>query len=341
MKLSPRDTTAYLQTPKKDATGLLIYGEDSSQIAIHKQDVIVALLGPDAEQDMRLTRLQAAQLRSDPGALLDAVKAVGFFPGPRAVVVEGATDGLAPILSEAITAWAPGDAQIIATANRLTARSALRKLFENANNAYAAAIYTAPVSRQSLETMLTQAGAPRLNDTAWHIMQDLAAHMPLGEIRQMIAKLALYKHGDSTPVSHDDILAVGPAVQDAELDDVLNATAEGQAHKIGPLLARLRDQGTQPVGMCIAATRHFKLLYTATCHPGGPSAGIAALRPPVFGPRRDRLQRQLKIWQRGGLEQALHLLVETDLALRNNATAPHMPMVERCLIRLAMMAARP
>ena len=39
---------------------------------------------------------------SDPAALMDAVKAVGFFPGPRAVHVEAATDGLAPVIAAAL-----------------------------------------------------------------------------------------------------------------------------------------------------------------------------------------------------------------------------------------------
>jgi DNA polymerase-3 subunit delta len=55
---------------------------------------VSALLGPNADEEMRLTRLTAAELRSDSALLLDAVKAVGFFPGPRAVQVDQATDGL-------------------------------------------------------------------------------------------------------------------------------------------------------------------------------------------------------------------------------------------------------
>jgi DNA polymerase-3 subunit delta len=54
---------------------------------------VSALLGPNADEEMRLTRLTAAELRSDSALLLDAVKAVGFFPGPRAVQVDQATDG--------------------------------------------------------------------------------------------------------------------------------------------------------------------------------------------------------------------------------------------------------
>ena len=54
-----------------------------------------ALIGPDGPGEMRLTRMSGAELRKDGSLLLDAIKAVGFFPGPRVAFVEEATDGLA------------------------------------------------------------------------------------------------------------------------------------------------------------------------------------------------------------------------------------------------------
>ena len=65
------------------------------------------------------------------------------------------------------------------------------------------------------------------------------------------------------------------------------------------------------------------------------------MRPPIFGPRRDRMLRQAQKWGVVRLEQALTLLTDTDLQLRSAGQhAPAMALVERTLIRLAMMAAR-
>ena len=60
-------------------------------------------------------------------------------------------------------------------------------------------------------------------------------------------------------------------------------------------------------------------------------------RPPVFGPRRDRMARQAQSWGMRPLEEAVHHLLETDLTLRSSSRAPQMPLIERALIRLAMM----
>ena len=119
--------------------------------------------------------------------------------------------------------------------------------------------------------------------------------------------------------------------------DVLHAVAEGRGAAIGPLMRRLEGQGVLPVTLCIGAMRHFRILHAAACDPGGPAAGVPRMRPPVFGPRRDRIIRQAGEWGVKRLEEALGLLVETDLTLRSSSRAPAMAVMERALIRLAMM----
>jgi DNA polymerase-3 subunit delta len=340
MKLAPRDATAYFKSPDAKAAGCLIYGEDAVRVGQLRAGLTAALLGPEADAEMRLTRLAAADLRSDSAALLDAVKAVGFFPGPRAVVVEQATDGLAPIFAAALQEWKPGDAQIIVTAGVLAKRSNLRKLFEGAKSAYAAAVYDDPPGRAEIEELLRTSGLDEVDRAAMADLEALARTLSAGDFRQTIDKLGLYKRGDPTPVSPADLSAVAPVSRDAELDDILHATAEAASGEIGPILTRLKAQGVAPVTLCIAALRHFRILHAAACHPGGADAGLSAQRPPVFGPRRDRLRRQLGRWRRPQLESAISMLVETDLALRSAASAPQMAVMERTLIRLAMLPGR-
>jgi len=341
MKLGSRDAARYFSRPEPQRTGLLIYGPDGMRVALRRQEMLAALLGPGAEEEMRLTRLAAADLRKDRAALLDAVKAQGFFPGPRAVLVEDANDTVCDPILAALADWAGGDAQIVVTAGQLKPTSKLRKAFEGHANAYATAIYDDPPSREEIEGVLTRAG---LRDIPRPVMGDLLAlsrALDPGDFRQTMEKLALYKIGDDAPLSPQDIAACAPASTEADLDDILDVVAEGRPGDIGPVLRRLKAQGVQPVGLCIGAARHFRALYTAAADPGGAAKGIARLRPPVFGPRRDRMLRQAQHWGAARLEQALTILTETDLTLRSaGQRAPDMALVERALIRLAMLAAR-
>lgn len=124
---------------------------------------------------------------------------------------------------------------------------------------------------------------------------------------------------------------MAPATIEAEVDDLIIATAEGRAAVLGPLLRRLEGQGTAPVTICIAALRHFRTLHLVASDP----EGINKAR--VIYKMRDAVQRQAKTWGMRTLEQALALLVETDMTLRSTSKAPAMAVMERALIRLAMM----
>ncbi len=341
MKLGAREAAGYFKKPDPRRTGLLIYGSDAMRVALKRQDVIKALIGPNGDEEMRLARMPGAELRKDPAKLLDAVKAVSFFPGPRVAFVEDANDTAAPAILAALQDWSEGDAQIIVTAGQLKATSKIRKAFEGHKNAYAAGIYDDPPSQAEIEAMLSEGGLGNISRDAMTDLVALSRALGPGDLRQTVEKLSLYKLGDGSEVSSDDVEACAPASTEAALDDVLNVVAEAKMGEIGPLLTKLKAQGVQPVGLVIGATRHFKALYAAKSDPGGASQGISRLRPPVFGPRRDRMLRQAQGWDMRRLEEGLSVLIDTDLQLRSaGQTAPQMALVERALIRLSALARR-
>ena len=247
MKLSAREASGYFAKPDMGKTGLLIFGPDAMRIALKRQQVIAALIGPNGEEEMRLTRLPAADLRKDPAALIDAMTAQSFFPGPRVAFVEDATDTTAKTITLALEDWRAGDAQIIVTAGQLTARSALRKVFEGHSNAFAVGIYDDPPSRAEIEAELARAN---INTSERDVMEDLTAlsrDLDPGDFRQTLEKLSLYKLNDPSPLSSEDIANCAPTSTEAGLDDVINIVAEARSGEIGPVMRKLQAQGVQPV----------------------------------------------------------------------------------------------
>lgn len=337
MKLNSRDAKNFTARPDASSAGILLYGASPMRVADARTKIVNLLAGPNGAEELRLTRLPAADLRKDGAALQDALKAASFFPGQRVVTVEDATDGLAKLFTDGLSAWQDGDAFLVVTAGQLPARSGLRKTFENAKNAYAAGIYDDPPSRQELEQDLAKAGISRFGRDFLAALESLSRDIGPGDLRQVIEKLALYKLGDETEARVEDLDAVAPDSTEAALDDAINLTAEGRSDQLGPLMSRLSGQGVQPVTICIGATRHFRTLYAVASNPGGPEQGIGKMRPPIFGPRRDRILRQARGWGVRKLETALEILVDTDLTLRSSARVPHMAVMERSLIRLAML----
>lgn len=340
MKLAGQAALRYFASPEAGRAGLLIHGADAMRVAMRRQQVLAALVGPEGEAEMRLARIAAADLRKDPARLSDALRAQGFFPGPRAVHLDEATDGLAETVAAALADWREGDAVLVVTAAQLAAKSALRKLFEGHANAYAVGLYDDPPGRDEVEAELRRAGVAEVGREGMEALLALARAIGPGEFRQVAGKLALYKRDDPAPVGPEDVRAVAPAAAEAGLDEVLDAVAEARTAALGPLLRRMEAQGVTPVALAIGATRHFRMLHAAAAAPGGASEGVSAMRPPVFGPRRDRIVRQAQGWGMHRLEQALDILVETDLSLRSSSPAPAMAVIERALIRLAMLARR-
>lgn len=339
MKLNARDARAFLARPDPRRAGALIHGADPMRVALKRADMLAALLGPGAEEEMRLERVDPADIRRSPALVTDAAKAVGFFPGPRAVLVEEAGDGVVPAMEAALAAWAEGDAMVVVTAGGLPARSKLRKLFEGAKTAVSIAVYDDPPSREEIEAELARAGLRDVPPAAMADLEALARALDPGDFRQTLEKIALYKRGDAAPLTGAEIAALAPATVEAELDEALAVVAGGRQAEIAPLMHRLEGQGATPVSMVIAAGRHFRALHAAASDPAGPAAALARAKPPIFGPRRDAMIAQARAWGVTRLETALSMVLETDLALRSaNQTAPQAALVERLFVRLAVLS---
>ena len=116
MKLAGVEANRFLAKPDAGAAGILIFGADAMRVALKRQEAIAAIIGPQGEAEMRLTRLSGADLRKSPAPVLDVSREIGFFSGPRVVFVEDATDGATESLTTVLAEWRAGDAQIVVTA---------------------------------------------------------------------------------------------------------------------------------------------------------------------------------------------------------------------------------
>lgn len=336
MNLKGAEIARYLARPDPSRPALLIHGQDAMRVALKRAEAVRALVGEKADEEMRLTRLAGAGLKKDPASLLDGIKEVGFFPGQRVVLVEDTPDSATDAVAAALAEWRQGDAIIVVTAGSLTKSSALRKLFEAHRDAVAAPIYDDPPGEDEIRRWLSDAGLQEVPGEAMRDLLSLARALDPGDLRQTIEKIGLYKHGDPAPLTPAEITLMAPATIEADLDELLHVVAEGRSDEFGALMRRIEGQGIAPVTLAIAALRHFRALHLAAADPQGPGAGLARMRPPVFGPRRDRMARQAQSWGMGALEEAVHMLLDTDLALRSSTRAPQMALVERMLIRLTL-----
>ena len=110
MKLKNRDLTAFFESPPNGIAGVLIYGSDHMRVADKRRKLIQSLLGPKADEEMRLSKISKDNLKKSPEQAIDLCKAQGFFPGQRALLIEDANETLTDIIIKAIDEWKDGDA---------------------------------------------------------------------------------------------------------------------------------------------------------------------------------------------------------------------------------------
>jgi DNA polymerase III subunit delta len=104
---------------------------------------------------------------------------------------------------------------------------------------------------------------------------------------------------------------------------------------VGRLMRRLEGQGVAPVTLCIGTLRHFRTLHAAAVSPDSLSRAWG-----VPFKAKEAMARQAAKWGTRKLEEALGLIVETDLTLRSASRAPAMAVMERALLRLARLGQR-
>ncbi|HET7409770.1 MAG TPA: DNA polymerase III subunit delta, partial [Paracoccaceae bacterium] len=329
---------AFCRSPDRGLAGALLHGEDPGAVATRRRELVGALLDGDT---MRLERLDPGTLRRDPAALDSALRARGFFGGRGVVLIDGATDTLTTMLAPALSETSPDDAFLVVTSGLLTGKSTLRRLFETSKPLVSLQFNAESASPAEIVSRLTALGATGgVSDNAQDLLASLAAAMDAASFDRLLETIATYAMDASRAIDVEDVAALAPSGLDAELDAFVAAVAGGRPEAIGPLLRRVTAAGATPVGLLLGLQRHFRQLLLAASTEGGTEAGLGRIRPPLWGVRRDTMRTQLGKWRRDRLEAAARLLFEADARVRSADRVPAMALVERCALRLAMMAGR-
>ncbi|HSF96857.1 MAG TPA: DNA polymerase III subunit delta [Thermohalobaculum sp.] len=338
MKLAGARAAAFCAQPDLGLKGALLHGPDGGLLALRRRELVEILTDGD---DLRLTRLDPGAAQKDAAEIDAALRAMGFFPGRRVVLIEGARDSLAGPLGQVMAECGPGDAFLVVTAEGLGARSALRRLFEGGRGLVSLGLYPDAPDAAEIAALLAAAGLRAgLTPEAARMLEGAAAGIDRGSLAQLVEKIAVHGLDRETALGTDELEQLLPAAADSELDRLVTAVADGQAAAVGPMIARLTASGAGPVAMLIAAERHFRQLLGLASAGDGIDAALGRLRPPAFGARRSQLAAQARRWGPTRLETASRLLFQADRGLRAPGTRPDRALVERCLIRLAMMAGR-
>jgi len=339
VKLAGARIEAFVRAPDPAVRAVLVFGPDTGLVR-ERIERLMRTVVPDPSDPFRVAELSPANLRDVPSRLADEAAAMALGGGRRVVVLRDAGDAQSAAVNSFL-ANAKGDSLVLIEAGELGPRSSLRKLAEGADNAAAMACYAdeggslAAVIGEELKA----AGLAPEPDAMAYLVENLGGDRRL--TRAELGKLALYM-GAPGRVTLDDAQACIGDTAALGLDDLALATAEGDHAGAQRVLDRLLREGSQPVGLLRAVSRHFQRLHLAAGHLAqGKSVdqAMAALKPPVIFKAADRFRRQLSRWPADRLGRALDLLTEAELDCKTTGL-PAAEIASRALMMIARAAAR-
>lgn len=338
MKLSSRDIPRFLDRPDPAVRLVLVYGPDGGLVRERVQ-ALVRVVAEDPADPFRVAELTAGDVAADPARLADEAAALSLTGGRRAVRVRQADDALAGSVETFLTG-AEGDSLVVLEAGDLPGRSALRKVCERAANAAALPCYLD--DGRSLPALvdetLGQAGLSLTPEARAYLLGHLGSDRQV--TRNELEKLVLYAGSGPNRL---DLDAVRASIGDSaarSLEDLSFAVAGGDLAAVERIYQRSLQEGSAPVSVLRAVSRHFQRLHLVAgriAAGSSPEQAVKGLRPPVFWKVEKVFQGQARSWPPRALGSALGRLLEAESACKRTG-APDTLLCGRALLAIAREA---
>ena len=337
MIVKSSEADRYAKNPPRGVVAALVFGPDQGLVR-ERSETLLKTVVDDLNDPFRVSDLDEQALSDDPARLADEAAAISMLGGRRVVRVRGAGNGLAKLF-DAFLEEPKGDALVVVEAGDLAKGSALRKVFEEAENGAAIPCYAdsardlSDVVREALRAEGLVIAPDALADAVSRLGSDR------GITRRELEKLALYARGQKE-ISLEDVRAVMGDEAEARVDEVCDAAGSGDLPRLDLALERLWVADLSPVAVLRQAMSHFQrlLLVGAEAARGETIDGaMRKLRPPVHFSRTASFKAQAQRWNESRLGDALDLLLETE-ALCKTTGVPAQAVCGRALFNVAAMA---
>ena len=321
---------------------VLVYGPDRGLVS-ERAKLFASKTGLDLDDPFAVVKLDAGEVESDPGRLIDEATTVSMFGGRRLIWLRnaGTHKGTADAL-KVLAEKPPQDAIVLVEAGDLKKNALLRTLVESAKSAMALPCY-ADESR-SIDRLLDQelqAANMTITLEARQVLKLQVGGDRLAS-RGEIQKLILYCDGQTT-IEIDDVAASLGDVASVSADQVVDAMLQGKLGDMDAKMQRALSAGNAPFLLLSTTMRQFQSLsiLRADMEASGRNAAtvVAGARPPVFFARRAMVENALMRWTNEALAQALDRLQQTVLLTRRRPELA-IGLTRQTLLALAVQSAR-
>lgn len=336
------EVDGWLARPDPAIAIVLVYGPDRGLVS-ERAKLYASKTGLDLDDPFAVVKLDAGEVESDPGRLIDEATTVSMFGGRRLIWLRnaGAHKGTAEAL-KFLADKPPQDAIVLIEAGDLKKNAPIRTVAESAKAAMALPCY--PDESRSIDQLVDQelqAANMTITLDARQLFKSQVGGDRLASRGEM-QKLMLYCAGQTT-IEINDVAASLGDVASVSADQVVDAILQGKLAEMDEKMLRAISGGTAPFLLLSTTMRQFQILSTlrSEMDVSGRSAStiVAGARPPVFFARRSIVENALTRWTSEMLAQALDRLQQTVLLTRRRPELS-VELTRQALLALGVQSAR-
>ena len=341
MKIPPRNIEAFVKSPSAGIGAVLLYGPDEGLIR-ERMSVMSKHVVVDINDPFNVCEFTAAQLSDKPSLLLDEAMSISMLGGRKVIRLRDASDKFTAIIKDTLAVLTAESNFILIDGGELPARSTLRALFENAENAAALPCYVEDTD--SISRVISSA----LKATGYNISSEaitcIAANV-VGDraiARSEVEKLITYMGETNKNITLDDVTSCIGNSADLPLDDIAQNVASGQFAAAERILSKVISEGVPAVSILRNLQNYFMRLHLSKARiASGEDIELALkkLKPPLFFKVKPAFTAQLNNWSLNQLEQAISMLVSAEAKCKQTNSNPEI-LCGRVVLSLAQIGVR-
>jgi DNA polymerase-3 subunit delta len=340
VKIPPRNIDAFVKKPSPETLAVLVYGPDEG--LVRERAGILAKSVGGGDDPFGAPELTGEQIADDPARLTDEARAISMLGGRRAVRVRDASDKAASAIKDALAQIKPGDNFIVVAAGELGPRSALRLLFENADNATAIPCYVDD------ERDISRVIAEALKGAGWRVSSDALSYMAANVVgdravaRGEVEKLITYMGKEKREISLDDVSACVGQAASLPLEDLARHALSGLFAEADRVLRLALSEGAPAVSVLRALQNYALRLHItrARMEKGeGAETAVSRLKPPLFFKHKPAFEAQVSNLSLAAIEQILNVIVSAEARCKQTGAEPEI-IAGRAVLSVCQIAGK-
>ena len=297
----------------------LLHGTLNSKIWYFRKLLENKLVGPRALEQMKLVFIDRSLIHKDKNILFNEIKTRSFFGDKKVIVVNDITDKDSTFIKEILENFDTEDHYLILTGGYLNQNSKIRKLVETNLKSCSTGFYPSELNERDIKKQLEIYKINFSDSSAIKKLRDLSSIYDFLEFKQELKKLYLFKSFDKKPLTQEEIENVFSLEINSNEKKLFDFLLEKKENFIADFFSNYSGEIKNPNSFVLNATNQFVVLHRMFTTEDKSYSFLKKVWPPILGKNREKFIKNMKLWRKSSIEEALFILRETELKIRNNS----------------------